>query len=168
MHTDLLFIIAEIGAAFAGFATLIAVISDRSGRRAEQVRLHFAMLQNALIGSLLAVAFAILPAVISRQAVETTLAWRGSAGLCSFVLGSYMAYVVPRLLRAMREAGQSVSVAFVVNSIASGVWLILFAGCAIGAFPTSSYLIALAGLLGSAGAAFLRFFLVLGKESNAA
>ena len=43
----------------------------------------FAMLQNALIGSLLAVAFAILPAVISRQAVEPAacVAW-----LCSVVL----------------------------------------------------------------------------------
>jgi len=79
-----------------------------------------------------------------------------------------MAYVLPRLVRVTRTAGQSVSVAFVVNSIVSGVVVIVFAGCAAGAFPTSSYLIALAGLLGSAGAAFLRFFLVLSRESDTA
>jgi hypothetical protein len=168
LHDDLLFIIAEIGAALAGFATLVAVISGRSGRPSEQVRLHIRMLQNALIGSFLTVAFAILPAVILRQAVEPTVAWRASAALCSFVLGSYMAYVLPRLIRALRAAGQSAPVAFVVNSIVSGVVVIVFAGCAVGAFPTSSYLIALAGLLGSAGAAFLRFFLVLSREADAA
>jgi len=168
LHDDLLFIIAEIGAAFAGFATLVAVISGRSGRPAEQVRLHIRMLQNALIGSLLAVAFAILPAVILRQAVEPTIAWRGSAALCSLALGGYMAYVMPRLIRAMRAAGQSVPVAFFVNATVSGVVVLVFAGCAVGTLPTSSYLIALAGLVGSAGAAFLRFFLELGREADAA
>jgi peptidoglycan/LPS O-acetylase OafA/YrhL len=168
VHTDLLFIVAEIGAAFAGFATLVAVISDRSGRSEEQVRLHLRMLQNALIGSLLAVAFALLPSVISRQAVDPTVAWRSSAAFCSFALGSYIAYVMPRLLRAQRVAGRSVSMAFVLNTILSCVWVVVFAGCAVGALPTSSYLIALTGLLGSAGAAFLRFFLSLGTESDAA
>ena len=168
MHDDLLFIIAEIGAALAGFSTLVAVVSGRSGRPAEQVRLHIRMLQNALIGSLLAIAFAILPAVILRQAVEPTVAWRGSAALCSLVLGSYMAYVLPRLIRETRTAGQSVPLAFIVNSIASGVEVLVFAGCAVGAFPTPSYFIALAGLLGSAGAAFLRFFLVISREADAA
>jgi hypothetical protein len=168
LHTDLLFIVAEIGAAFAGFATLVAVISNRSERPAEQVRLHFRLLQNALTGSLLAVSFAILPAVISRQAVDPSFAWRVSASLCSLTLASYMAYVIPRLLRATRAAGQSVEAMFYVNSLMTGAWVIVFTGCAVGAFPTSSYLIALTGLLASAGVAFLRFFLLLGREVDAA
>lgn len=54
MHTDLLFIVAEVGAAFTGFATLVAVISHLSGRPPVQVRLHFRLLQNELISSLFA------------------------------------------------------------------------------------------------------------------
>ena len=164
----MLFIVAEIGAAFAGFATLVAVISDRSGRPAEEVWLHFRLLQNALTGSLLAIPFAILPTVIWRQAVDPTFAWRVSASLCSLALASYMAYVIPRLLRATRAAGQSVGATFSLNSLLTGAWAIVFAGCAVGAFPTSSYLVALTGLLGSAGMVFLRFFLFLGREVHAA
>lgn len=168
MHTDLLFIVAEVGAAFAGFATLVAVISDHSGRPPEQVRLHFRMLQNALIGSLFCIAFAILPTVVERQAVEPTVAWRVSAAACSLVFGGYIAYVLPRLIRSLRAAGQSVTPSFVANTIVSGAWVLVFAACAIGALPTSSYLIALTGILCSAGIAFLRFFLLLGRESDTA
>lgn len=168
MHTDLLFIVAEVGAAFAGFATLVAVISDRSGRPLVQVRLNFRLLENALIGSLFAVAFAILPTVVERQAVEPALAWRGSAVACSFAFGGYMAYVVPRLVRSLRAASQPVPLSFFVNTLLSGVWVLIFAACAIGVLPTTSYLIALTGILGSAGIAFLRFFLLLGRQSDPA
>jgi hypothetical protein len=39
MHSEFLFIIAENAAAFAGFASLVAAISTRGGRSAEQEQL---------------------------------------------------------------------------------------------------------------------------------
>lgn len=56
MHSDFLFIIAEIAAAFAGFASLVAAISRREDRSSDQERLDFLTLQNVLLLSLLAVA----------------------------------------------------------------------------------------------------------------
>jgi hypothetical protein len=168
VHIDLLFIVAEIGAAFAGFATLVAVVSDRLGRPPAQLRLYFRLLQNALIASLFSVAFAIVPAVVLSQGVEASVAWRASSGASFFVLASYMGYILPRLVRTFRAADQPVPLSFVANTLASAIWLLIFAACATGVFPASAYLVALTGILSVAGVAFLRFFLLLGRDTDAA
>lgn len=48
MHDDFLFIIAEIAAAFAGFAGLVVVISRREDQSPEQALLVLGNLQNVL------------------------------------------------------------------------------------------------------------------------
>ena len=164
MQTELLFLVAEIGAAFAGFATLVAVVSDRSGRSPDQVRFRFRLLQNALVSSLLTVAFAILPAVVAEQDIDPSVALRGSAGACFVILSAYIAYILPRLLRNFRAAAQPIPANFVAATLASLAIDLIFAACALGVLPTSAYYIANSGLLFIAGVAFLRFFLLLGRE----
>jgi peptidoglycan/LPS O-acetylase OafA/YrhL len=164
----LLFIIAEIGAAFAGFSSLVAGVSRRSGDTPERVRLIFKSLQNALIASLLAVAFALLPSIVVRQSVEPGVAWRASAAACSLILGLYIARALRRLLGAYHDSGESVPRGFIVNTAVSIGCVFIFAACAVGILPTSSYLVALAGILYSAGVAFLRFFVSMGQFEDAA
>ena len=168
MHSDLLFIIAEIGAAFAGFSSLVAAISRRSDDGPERVQLIFKSLHNALMASLIVVAFALLPSIVIRQSVEPEVAWRSSAAACSLLFSLYIASALRRLLGAYRASGEAVPRGFMFNTAASIGCVLIFAACAVGVFPTSSYLVALAGILYCAGVAFLRFFVSMGQFDDAA
>ena len=167
MHTDFLFIVAEIAAAFAGFTTLVAAISRRQDDTPEQGQLAFGTLQNALVLSLFTVAFALIPSVIERQGVTPSVAWRGSATAAAATIAPYIAYVLRSLVSAYRAANQRAPLTFVANMAVGFASLFTFALCAAGTLPTSSYLLALSALLYLAGFAFVRFFVTIGRASAA-
>ncbi len=83
MQSEFLFTVAEVAVAFAGFAGLIVAISGRQGRSAAEVRLDLVLLTNVLSTSLVAVAFALIPATFLGMGMEPGDAWRGSAFLCA-------------------------------------------------------------------------------------
>jgi hypothetical protein len=64
VHTEFLFIVAEVPVAFAGFAGLVFAISGRRDQEPEQTRLQFELLRNVLGTSLLVIAFALIPPMI--------------------------------------------------------------------------------------------------------
>jgi hypothetical protein len=158
VHEDFLFIVAEIAAAFAGFASLVAAISRRADRTLVEQRLDFGTLQNVLMLSLLTVAFALLPNLLERQDLDTALAWRASAAAFAVVVGIYATYVLKELPGVYRDLGKRVPPTFRVNAGLLLAGLILDVFCVFGALPLSIYLLGLAALLYNAGFGFVRLF----------
>ena len=75
---DILLSIAEIAAAFAGFAALAGVIGRRS-TTSEQ--LDFARLKSVVFASLLVVLASLVPIVLARFELNEIVAWRIASGL---------------------------------------------------------------------------------------
>ena len=75
---DILLSMAEIAAAFAGFAALAGVIGRRS---AESQQLDFERLRSVVIASLVVVVASLLPIVLSRFGLSDVVAWRLASGL---------------------------------------------------------------------------------------
>lgn len=77
-NTDTLLALAEIGAAFAGFAALVSVIRRGSGRAAEAA--HDLLRLRLVIGSSVAgVAAALIPVGLAGYGLEPGLVWRLAA-----------------------------------------------------------------------------------------
>ena len=167
MHADFLFIVAEIAAAFAGFASLVAALSKRGNRSPEQERLDFLTLQNVLLLSLLAVAFALLPNLLERQNLSPAVAWRSSAAAFALGVGSYCAYILRQIPGRYRELRQKVPFSFRLNAGILLLCLVAQGFCAAGAAPLSAYLLGLSALLYNAGFGFVRLFVSLRPQSPA-
>ena len=161
MHADFLFIIAEIGAAFAGFASLVAAISRRGDRSADQERLDFGTLQNVLLLSLQAIAFALLPNLLERLTGSESTAWRVAATCYAPVIAGYVAYTLGRLPRTYGHVGRQVPATFWLNAaliIATVVIQVLVATASV---PAVAYLAGISVLLYCAGFGFVRLFVSL-------
>ena len=61
-ESDLLFTIAEVAVAFVGFASLVAILGQRSSK--DDPRMISARMRGMVLFSLLAVAFSLLPAIL--------------------------------------------------------------------------------------------------------
>ena len=83
VHTEFLFIVAEVAVAFAGFAGLVVAISGMRDQEPEKARLQFELLRNVLGTSLLAITFALIPPMIADMGASPEATWRGSALLAS-------------------------------------------------------------------------------------
>jgi hypothetical protein len=92
--------IAEIGAAFAGFAALASAIGLRAGpeRSVDLSRLHI-----AVGGALIVVVGGIVPFAVAAYSPPQELAWRASAGIVLFLNYAYTAAYFPRLRRGDTE-----------------------------------------------------------------
>jgi hypothetical protein len=168
VHTDFLFIVAEIAAAFAGFASLAAAIATRQEQTLDQARLDFRTLQNVLVLSLLTIAFSLVPSAIARQGIEAPTAWRVCAAAFCVAKASYLAYFLPQILTAYRSLGRRAPISFVANACLAAGSCIVLGACAAGMLPPSSYLLSLIVLLYLAGFGFIRFFISMGRSLGAA
>ena len=164
MHTEFLFIVAEVAVAFAGFAGLVFAISARRDQEPEQTRLQFELLLNVLSASLLVIAFALIPPMIADIGASPDTTWRGSALLFAIAFGSYIVYSLRRSYPAYRAAGRSVPVSFQVNSFLAIFFAGLLVLCAAGVVPASAYRATLLFCLYASGASFLRVFLSLARD----
>ena len=81
---DLLLTIAEVAIAFAGFASLAAVLATRSERTAMANAMR---LRSLLIYSLATVAFCFVPFVPSYYGLSTTASWNLSSLLLAVFVG---------------------------------------------------------------------------------
>ena len=77
--TDSLHLIAELAVAFAGFASLVAVIGRRQGR--DYPHWDAARLGSMLETSLLVIAFSLLPLLPFKAGPSAQSSWRISAGV---------------------------------------------------------------------------------------
>ena len=162
---DLLFTLAEVAVAFAGFAGLVTILSRRDGRSAAQAAIDLGNLQSVLGASLVVVTFALLPPVLSQMGMGPTLTSRSSAGTFFVVAGSYLAWSIPNARARYKAANQIVPWTLTVNFGLSGALVLILALCALSILPQSYYLGALASYLYFAGSAFVRVFVALGRDA---
>lgn len=78
-NTETLLSLAEICAAFAGFAALVSVLRRRSDRPSDAVH-DLLRLRLVISSSVSGVAAALIPIGVAGYGVETELAWRLAAG----------------------------------------------------------------------------------------
>lgn len=97
-NTDTLLSMAEIGAAFAGFAALVSVIRRPSDRRADAIH-DLLRLRLVIASSVAGVAAALIPVGLDGYGLESELTWRIAAGLFLLfdngILGSFMSAYKP-------------------------------------------------------------------------
>ena len=158
MHDDLLFVMAEIAAAFAGFSSLVAAISRRGDDTPEQVEFDFRTLRNVLLLSLQAILFALVPVLLERQGLSSEAAFRAAAALFAITGAAYVAYTIRSLPAAYREIGRRTPLSFQINAGMLIVGLLSQAASALGLLPIHTYLLALAVFIYCAGFGFVRLF----------
>jgi hypothetical protein len=81
-ETDLLFIIAEVSVALAGFSAVIGVLGSRPG--ASDIRVDALRLQVMLESGLVVAAASIIPVLLSHLGAESGAVWR--VGSAAFLL----------------------------------------------------------------------------------
>ena len=100
LEADLLLTVAEVAVAFAGFASLVGILGQRSAR--DDPRVLGARMRGMVLFSLLAVFFALLPILLARYGLDDVLVWRTSSALFAFALASvgvWLIWTVSRLIR---------------------------------------------------------------------
>lgn len=90
--------IAEVAAAFAGFAALAGILGRYS---LEAVRLDFERLKTVVVISMLVVITALLPIVLQRFHIEPALAWQLASGIAMLLNWAVLVIVY----RAGRRSG---------------------------------------------------------------
>ena len=81
---EFLYAIAQVGATYAGFSTLVAVVAYRSDPGAIPARIYYMLLLSIIV-----VAFAFVPAVVQTYGATEPAAWRISSALFGLVWGAY-------------------------------------------------------------------------------
>lgn len=163
-ENDLLFIVAEIAVAFAGFAGLVAVISARPDKSEEQAGLELGLLANVLGQSLIAVAFALIPAAVAGMGVDADIAFRGAAVAFIVAQAAYMGLWMPRGLAAYKALQIPMPKTLRLNMLVLIVQLAILVLCASAIIPSTSYLAALLLSLYFSGSSFIRVFVSIGQN----
>jgi hypothetical protein len=156
-NSDLLLTIAEIGVAFAGFASIVSVLTaDKSERRALGQSILF---RTMVLMSLMVVAFSLLPFVTHSFGVRPPASWRVASGVFLCV-GSFGLFTATRWIRNARSAADPIRgtarlVALV--DIPALVALVLLAASTLGLsgpYSSDSYVAALLLFLLGSGVCF--------------
>ncbi len=158
MHeTDILFLIAELAVALAGFSAVIGVLGSRSGR--SDIRVDGLRLQVMLETSLFVAAAVIVPAILDRFGIASHAVWRISSAI-------FLVYQIPgefvsaRRTKKMPEMTVSRlnvntlnwALSIGADLVALGVLLDLF-----GTRAAAWYIVAVFALLVMSGLLFVQF-----------
>ena len=167
-EAELLFIIAEIAVAFAGFASIVSVLGRRDSR--DDRRLDAFRLRTMLMASLCAVGFALFPLLPAEFGVSRVLVWRISA--CAVLLTGGI--LLPEWWLRYRELNrqglrESGFIVYVCLALELGMTIPILL-VALGFFPQLAfpfYLAALFFFLLVAGLYFFRVVtsLLVGRDS---
>ena len=167
-YSDLLLTVAEVAVAFAGFASIVGVLGQRSASSPR--RLNAFRMRVMLLHSLVVVAFSLVPFLIHSYGVQEETVWRASSGL--YVITSVLVVVpMARRLRALRlDAISGSRVGYVVGPLIV-LELTLSLGNALGLTQQAAaavYLTVLALRLFLSGLAFslLIFSFITPSESD--
>ncbi len=91
IDVDLLFVIAEIGAAFGGFASIVALLGSAAARDAKE--LNAFRLQGVLVSGLVVVLGALLPALIEVLGWQSPVIWRTACAVLGVIGAGYIVSV---------------------------------------------------------------------------
>jgi hypothetical protein len=157
-NTETLLSLAEISAAFCGFAALVSVLRRGRGRRGDAVH-DILRLRLVISGSVAGVAAALIPVGVAGYGVDSGLAWR----LAALVFLVFDSGIIVSFVRAY----QPVQGTFEPDRLAVGVFGVLEAteqisllavilGLSFGNAP-ALYVTALIANICQAGFIFVRF-----------
>lgn len=157
-NTETLLSLAEICAAFAGFAALVSVLGRRSDRSADAVH-DLLRLRLVISSGVAGVAAALIPIGVAGYGVETELAWRLAAfAFLVFDNGIIVSFV--RAYGPVRGAFDpdrlAVSVFTVLEALEQVSLLAVVLGFSFGNAP-ALYVTALIANICQAGFIFVRF-----------
>lgn len=165
--TELLYTIAEVAVAFAGFASLVSVLGRRYSR--DDPRLDALRLRAMLLSSLIVVGFSLFPFLPMWLGVPDAAVWRISSG--AYFAGNAVAMLLlARRSRQLARQGirepRSLDVFYFLAEVAISALLILVVLGFFSEFASSFYLAGLfVGLLES-GITFFRVVSSLLAESQ--
>ncbi len=100
-ESDVLLTIAEVAVAFAGFASLVGVLGQRSS--ADDPRVIGLRMRAMLLSSLMVVAFSIFPIILTRYGASPDLTWRTSSLALFAVMACYYVWFWA-ILRGLRRS----------------------------------------------------------------
>ncbi len=159
-NSDFLLTIAEIAVAFAGFASLVTALTERSD--GEHPMVQATRFRGMVILSLTVVAFSLVPFVPLRLGASSAMSWRITSGL--FLLATFgCMWRGAREMAAGRAAGVPNRPNAVLRSVVTfgGICVsaVLLGANALGLFPSEIspgvYIVALLLFLLSAGVLFV-------------
>lgn len=165
---DLLYTLAEVAIAVAGFSGIVTALSSRDGRSAEQAALDFQILQGVLMASLLVVGFSVLPGALVHMGVSVRAAWRVSSSIFFLVAGAYYAWSVPRHVAAYLSADLRVPWSLKFHIALTAAALLALAASAMSFLPQYAHIAGLLAYLYMAAYSFVRVFLSIGHVDSAA
>lgn len=118
-NSEFLFVTAEIGVAFTGFAGLVTALARRKENQ-DKHRTDASRLRMVLVGSIITVLLSLLPFVVARFVAEGS-SWAISALVSAMAIGYFLGYemIVPAIefRRAGIEANISLPI-FFLNALA--------------------------------------------------
>jgi hypothetical protein len=157
-NTDALLSLAEIAAAFAGFAALVSVIrrrTDQPGEEAHDILRLRLIISSGVVG----VAAALIPVGLAGYGLEPALVWRLSSllfmGMGYGIIYSFISAYQP-VRGDFPPDRLAVVVAASVEVLEQGSLLVVLLGIPIGN-PAALYVTALIGNICQAGFIFVRF-----------
>ena len=152
---DFLFVVAEVAVAFAGFASIVAVLGQRTTR--DHPRTDAFRLRGLLESSLVVVAFSLLPYVLGRVFSHELSAWRLSSGLFAIAGGvSFLSILQRRRLVADLPAPLGLRITIILLYLAPLPVLLLISLGIVGEGSAGLYLLCLLSYLLAGGIAFFR------------
>jgi hypothetical protein len=160
---DLLYTLAEIAIAIAGFSGLVTILSRRDGRSADQAALDLQSLQGVLGASLTVVAFSVLPGALVHMGLSPATAWRGSSAAFSLGAGAYLLWSTPRYRAKYAAAGQPNPRTLRLHIVLAAGVVLALAASALSFLPKAVHVIGLLAYLYMAAYSFIRVFSSLGR-----
>jgi hypothetical protein len=156
---EFLYAVAQVGATYAGFSTLVAVVAYRSDPGAIPARIYYMLLLSIIL-----VAFAFVPAVVQTYGATEAAALRISSALFGLIWGVYWINALATIKSRFRQM-RSLSLLNKVNTylIHPGAVFVLFLGAA-GVWGTSigaAYVTALFTMLYMSSYLFLQIIIGL-------
>ena len=119
---DFLYTVAQVGVTYAGFSTLVTVVAYRSDMKAMPARIYYMLLLSIIV-----IACAFLPMVLSAYEFDESIGWQASCGIFGAIWCAYWINAIVKLRTRFRVWG-SLSLLNKVNTAVvhpSAVFLLL-------------------------------------------
>lgn len=157
VDTDLLYTLAEIAVALAGFSAIIGVLSSR--RESADLKINALRLQVMLETCFMVAAAALTPIIVSHFAGEAPMLWRISAALflCVAIPFEFVAMRRTRDIPKMTLAKMNVNSINWLLSIGADILLVAVVVGLVGSNEQAFYVLALFSQLTLAGILFIHF-----------
>lgn len=155
--TDILYTLAEIAVALAGFSAIIGVLSTR--KESTDLRTNALRLQVMLETCFMVAAAALVPVIINHFGVDTPLLWRIASALflCIAIPFEFVARRRTKDLPDMTLTGWNINTVNWALSIGADLILIAILFGVVGSYSEAFYSVALFSQITLAGILFIQF-----------